>query len=100
MSRSCQSMLSQPERPEHGCAGGAGKPQQDVESGLSESFTSAVSKLDGDAASPSPSHAEAMPEEVQCIPCLPSVILSRFCLVGGFMTENRADRHTFPRYCW
>ena len=43
-------------------AGGAGK---DVESGLGESFTSAASKLDGDAAA-SPFLLEPAPEEVRC----------------------------------
>ena len=42
-------------------AGGGGKTQQDVESGLGESFTSADSKLGGDAAVPSP----IGPEEVK-----------------------------------
>ena len=49
-------------------AGGEAKSQADVESGLNESFTSAASKLDGDAAMLSPFLTEDAPEEVPCPP--------------------------------
>ena len=47
--------------------GGAGK---DVESGLGESFTSAGSKLEGDADAPSPFLTNPAPKEVDCVPCV------------------------------
>lgn len=54
-------------------AGGVAKSQADVESGLNESFTSAASKLDGDAAMLSPFLTEDAPEEVTCPPLSSSI---------------------------